>query len=244
MNLEPIVRTTLVEKVAARIRAAIIDGSLQSGDSLPSERNLAARLGVNRSSVREALQRLEAQGFVEVKQGGATRVRDAIASAGLTLLPYLLGTGSNVEPKVLVDLLEMRVMLVAWTGRTAATTATDADLVDLQALLDALDAAAAMSDDRDALQAADWAFFERLVDATGNQVLELIVSAVRKVYDANQTVFGDLYDGFDTCHHHAALDAIRKGDGDGASSALAAFGQRAVEIAKRRPTKNDEEKVV
>lgn len=52
-------RRPLADEVAERIQAMILDGTLQPGDRLPAERELAEQLGVNRSSLREALKKLE-----------------------------------------------------------------------------------------------------------------------------------------------------------------------------------------
>src|SRR3954471_9173050 len=57
-------RATLYVEVAAQIRAAILDGTMSSGEKLPSERELARQFGVSRASVREALRHLQAQGLL------------------------------------------------------------------------------------------------------------------------------------------------------------------------------------
>ena len=54
-------RPTLYAEVAGQIRSAILDGTISSGEKLPSERELARQFGVSRSSVREALRHLQAQ---------------------------------------------------------------------------------------------------------------------------------------------------------------------------------------
>ena len=89
MSFAPVKRLKLAEQLASSIRSAIIQGTYGPGDTLPSERDLAGQFEVNRSSVREAILRLEAWGLVEVKQGGGTRVRDFLTSAGLQVLPFL-----------------------------------------------------------------------------------------------------------------------------------------------------------
>jgi DNA-binding FadR family transcriptional regulator len=61
-------RRLLPSEVAAQIQAKIIDGSSAPGDCLPPERELASRLHVNRSSVREALKKLEELRLVDIQQ--------------------------------------------------------------------------------------------------------------------------------------------------------------------------------
>ncbi|MSW51846.1 MAG: GntR family transcriptional regulator, partial [Actinobacteria bacterium] len=64
MPFEEVVRRPVYQQVAAQLRAAILDGELQPGNVLPSERELGERFGVGRTSVREALRALQAQGLV------------------------------------------------------------------------------------------------------------------------------------------------------------------------------------
>ncbi len=69
------------ERVSEQIKEAIVDGRLKSGDRLPPETELAAKLHVSRQTVREALRMLEHAGLLETPKrgsGGGTVVRNAI----------------------------------------------------------------------------------------------------------------------------------------------------------------------
>src|SRR5688500_16058713 len=74
--LSPIAKTRAYEQAADQIAARIKEGIWQPGDRLPSERDLALRLGISRGSTREALRVLEAMGWLEIKPGDGTIVRD------------------------------------------------------------------------------------------------------------------------------------------------------------------------
>ena len=67
--LEPTRRQPLYERVVQRLEALIRAEELQPGDRLIAERELAARLGVSRTSVRQALTALRVRGVVEVRHG-------------------------------------------------------------------------------------------------------------------------------------------------------------------------------
>jgi GntR family transcriptional repressor for pyruvate dehydrogenase complex len=72
------------ERVSARIKEAIVDGTLQVGERLPSETELATRFAVSRQTIREALRALEQIGFLGVPRKGAmggTTVQNTIAEA-------------------------------------------------------------------------------------------------------------------------------------------------------------------
>ena len=70
--------TPLYAQIAGRLRVAIAAGDLKPGDALPSVRNLAGRLRVNPATVVQAYRDLEAEGFVEMRQGAGTFVREVI----------------------------------------------------------------------------------------------------------------------------------------------------------------------
>lgn len=61
----PVSRSRAYELVVERVEEQILTGALRVGDRLPAERDLAARLGVSRAAVREAIRTLEAQGVVD-----------------------------------------------------------------------------------------------------------------------------------------------------------------------------------
>ena len=65
------------EQVAEQIQRLIASGALSPGDCLPPERELAAKFGVGRSSLRDAIRTLEVMGIVESRHGSGTVVRDS-----------------------------------------------------------------------------------------------------------------------------------------------------------------------
>jgi DNA-binding FadR family transcriptional regulator len=77
----PLARRTVKELIVDKLVALIATGVLQSGDDLPSERDLAAALSVSRETVRGAVQTLAGRGIVEITQGARTRVvRDDVGA--------------------------------------------------------------------------------------------------------------------------------------------------------------------
>ena len=100
-------RTVLRDEVAERIQARILSGALRPGDRLPPERELAERLRVNRSSIREALKKLEQLGLVTSQQGSGTRVR-SIEEASLDVLMRLLFLDGRPNIPWIRDFLDLR----------------------------------------------------------------------------------------------------------------------------------------
>lgn len=224
---EPVERKKLADQIAASLREAIVGGRLTPGQALPSERELATRYEVNRSSVREALLRLEAWGLVEIRQGGATRVRDFLVSAGLQVLPFLVAPGGKVDHAMLRDLHELRSMFLGWTAERAAHLADAGAVARLDGIARALDDPKARPGE---LQQLDYGFFEELVRISGNRLLGLLSNVVREVYMSHRERFLPMYARgvFDASHHAKAVAAIRAGDAAAAAAAMRAHAQSAL----------------
>ena len=75
-QIDPRSPTPLYAQIAARLRLAVAAGELRPGEALPSVRQLAARLRVNPATVVQAYRDLEGEGFVEMRQGAGTFVRE------------------------------------------------------------------------------------------------------------------------------------------------------------------------
>lgn len=75
-HVDPRSPTPLYAQIATRIRVAIATGELRPADALPSVRELAAELRVNPATVVQAYRDLEAEGFVEIRQGTGTFIRE------------------------------------------------------------------------------------------------------------------------------------------------------------------------
>ena len=89
-TLAPVARQSVVDAVADRLRGEILAGRLRPGTRLPSERELALALGVNRLTLRASLARLEALGLITTRHGAGTVVSSWRERAGLEMLGTLL----------------------------------------------------------------------------------------------------------------------------------------------------------
>jgi DNA-binding FadR family transcriptional regulator len=120
-------RRLLPSEVAARLQEKILDGSFAPGDRLPPERELASQLHVNRSSVREALKKLEELRLVDIQQGSGTRVRDTEHASFELLFAMMFPAGpSNVT--WIRELLELREVLLPGVMRLGLERASDEEL--------------------------------------------------------------------------------------------------------------------
>src|SRR5687767_11634959 len=119
----PVARSSVVDAVADRLRNEILAGRVAAGSRLPSERELALALGVNRLTLRAALARLEALGLVSTRHGSGTEVISWRERAGLEALPMVMSSLEREEPawlELLASMQEVRRVLVAETVALAA----------------------------------------------------------------------------------------------------------------------------
>ncbi len=218
--------STVAERIADSLKTAIMKGRFRPGDALPSERELAEKYEVNRSSVREAVKRLQGWGLVQVKHGGATRVRDFLLGAGLEVLPALVELG-RVDPGILRELHELRGMLFGWCAERAAVLADEDAVARLSAIVDEMESPKAKPQ---ALQVLDYDFFEALVQVTGNRLLVVFSNLVRDVYLRSPDRFLGLYKKgvFDPSLHRRAVNAIRAKNARAAGDAMRAHAATAL----------------
>src|SRR6056297_1982532 len=125
---EPIRPKKISEEIVEQIKALISRGELKPGDRVPSERELAALLGVSRPSVREAIMVLEAMGLVESRQGGGTFVRSLTQAT----LADPLSSMVEKNPRMLHHLAEVRMGLETWSAYLAAQRASDEEIAELR----------------------------------------------------------------------------------------------------------------
>lgn len=210
----PVRRASVPDQVFAQLCEAIVGGRYASGERLPTQRALAAELGVNMASVREALKRLEQLRLVEVRHGDATRVLDWRHS-GIEALAVL----GSLDDSFVSPLFEARRLLLTEVARLAAERRGDAQAEQLVALAGAVAAAP----DDEAAQLADWEFVAVLVEAAANPVLALIASSVREVYLANMGRFVALVSPRDEVEplYVEVAAAVRDRDAGAAAEAMA-----------------------
>lgn len=126
VGLASLRRQPLAEAAAAELRRQIADGTWAVGGRLPAEPELAAALGVGRSTLREAVRVLVHAGLLETRQGSGTFVRSRTAAA-----PW----DARVRRAEVLEVYEVRQALESHAGALAARRRTGADLDRLDATL-------------------------------------------------------------------------------------------------------------
>ncbi|GCD90200.1 GntR family transcriptional regulator [Nocardioides sp. LS1] len=176
-------RRSVPDEVFDQVLAEVVDGEIEAGETLPSERRLAEVLGVSRPAVREALQRMTQTRLLDVRHGGATTVRDYRKFAGLDLLPALLVRRGNLDARVARSILEAR--LVVGPGVAALAAERGGPALAAQ-LTDAVDALAAAEDGPAGdveRQLHALTFWDLVVDAADSITFRLMFNSLRTAYE-------------------------------------------------------------
>ncbi|WP_298326078.1 FadR/GntR family transcriptional regulator [uncultured Dokdonia sp.] len=150
--------------IIGQIRDIINLKNLEPGDKLPSERMLSERFEVTRSSVREAIQKLEFYGILKsIPQSGTF-----VANIGVIALNGMIDDILKLEDPDFKSLVETRILLELKTARLAALRRTDCDLKKMREALDAY--TEKVINGEDAVQ-EDLLFHLAIAKASGNSTM-------------------------------------------------------------------------
>lgn len=221
-----------VSAVANRLLDLFTGGSITPGTRLPPERQLATKLGVGRSAVREALAALEILGIVDVRPGSGTYLRGYASE----LLPQSLRWGMVIGERSTLELIEVRSGLEIFAARLAAERLDDDQLEALGRHLAEMRAGV---DDLAAFVEADLAFHHLLATSTGNAVLLDLLQIVRSLLRVwvDRAVQDHHQASLAVTEHTAIYDALRNRDPDAAASAMAGhMATAAARLAAAEPT--------
>lgn len=219
------------DRVFDQIRELIAGGRLQPGDRLPPERELTGLLDVSRSSVREAILKLECLGFVEQRHGEGTFVRSVTESPLTDFFKELVQQDNFID-----DLMEIRAVLETWGAEAAAQNARAEEIEAMETCLGEM---RQRGNAGRAGQELNVRLHFLISSASRNRflvhVMNTISSWIRgvtcKVYadtPEDQKIQATLLE-----QHAAIVAAIRAGDAPAAREAMAAHLRFAEETAHR-----------
>ncbi len=211
-------RARVVDQLVETLTDAIVSGRFTPGDHLPAERELADSLEVNRTSLRQALSRLEQAGLVESRQGSGTIVLDPVDNPDPHVMARLV---HHAGAALMSDLFEVRAGVVAMAARLAAERADENGTTRLRVALDEIRATTTPA----ALQAAEMAWFSALVDASANRVLITLVRWFARAYGDTAPSFEAAFDDPGTVHDalSTVVHAVEAHDPVEAEAAMTAY---------------------
>jgi GntR family transcriptional regulator, transcriptional repressor for pyruvate dehydrogenase complex len=214
-------REPLGSEIARRLLDYLLSGAVPPGGRIPSERQLAESLGVNRPAVREAIRALGFLGLLEVRQGSGTYFRGPDQELLLRLFEWTLLFGDGKAR----DLLETRADLEIIASGRAAERRREDDVVALGALLERMRVS-----DQAGFPDADLAFHAKIAELAGNVVLEDMLASIRAVIrgwvERNIAAAGTTSIAYRD--HVPICRAIAAGDPEAARTAMAAHMRAAI----------------
>lgn len=176
-------------KVFAFLRDRLLEGSIQSGDRLIPERELAAQLGVSRPIVREALRALSMMGVVEIRE----RVGTVVRKPDVSVLGDFFAFSMAQQADIVDDVMQARIAIEVQAARLACRHATTSDLERIAAAVDQIEATV---NDSEEGSRADFEFHSALVRASRSETLTQLYAAMstlllRSHHERRDVVGGD-----------------------------------------------------
>ena len=214
--LKVIKRKRLYEDIVQQIQELIREGTLKPGDRLPPERELAERLQVSRSSLREAIRALELQGVVVSRPGAGTFINTSSVQDLVSTIASCLSS----EQSDLSDIFEMRRLLEPQITALAVERATVANVRRMAKTLQ--DQERQIGQGQTGME-GDTAFHFAIAEATHNsalvRVFTTIADTIRRSRDLSLQTPGRPQRSLDS--HREILKKILERDMEGAREAMA-----------------------
>jgi GntR family transcriptional regulator, transcriptional repressor for pyruvate dehydrogenase complex len=233
LSFEPLHVPSLKETCVAHLEELILSGELAAGEKLPSERDLAERLGISRPVLHEALVDLAAKGLVSILPRRGVVVNDYRKVGSIAILSSLLDYHQgSLEPHLVESLFQMRILVETETARLAARTASAQDVAELTALHTAEQAAD--RHDSAALTELDFQIHLLISIVTGNLIYPLIINSFKKIYTHFTSRFFEAWQDTPVIeqvfeYHRRLIDAIARREPGEAAQIMAetlAHGER------------------
>lgn len=225
------------DEIIEQFKSLLSKGDLKPGDELPSERDLADSIGVSRPPLREALNALQAMGFIEIRPRSKIIVKAVTEKLLGDPLAILIGE----DTAKVFEVLEIRRAMEGWAAYRAAERAAPSDVEKLRKILEQ-EEDNLKNDREDATTDAD--FHVTIALTTHNTVFSHLFAswyhllwntqqvARDKIFRkrGNRTIIAD--------QHRRLFEAIRDGDRDEASRVATThidFVTKELEAFMKRP---------
>ncbi|AFM24924.1 FadR/GntR family transcriptional regulator [Desulfomonile tiedjei] len=216
---EPIRLERISHKVASQLKKAIGAGVFRVGDRLPSERELAEQMGVSRPSVREAIQQLEIQGFVDIVHGGGSLVKNIAEQEIQQPMELVLGD----DKQRVLELAEIRAYMESLAARKAAENRTEEELKRIRYYLKEMQRDFEKGQIR---YEVDFKFHTEITAASHNMIFLHLMSSIYRLMNFSIKVHREqMFLSKDSQkkildHHMAIFKGIQKKDPEAAEAAM------------------------
>jgi GntR family negative regulator for fad regulon and positive regulator of fabA len=217
----------------------IVSGEFPPHTDLPGERTLCKELEVARPALREALQRLSHDGWLDIRHGKLTRVLDYLKDGNLSILPGLLKADPDMLPNLVPSLLEMW-QLLAPQYTVSSVRRVPGLLVDL------LESFNNAPDEAEAYAVCMWKLHQMLVSYCENLIYGLLFNTFEGFYHTLATFYYTDPEHRKLAHQlwEGLIPSIESLDSEGASQQIASFLSNTTEYWKNITAEQYREEVL
>jgi GntR family transcriptional repressor for pyruvate dehydrogenase complex len=218
------------EAVYKQLVTLIASGRLKPGERLPSERDMAADMGVSRQSIREAINRARTVGLIDVRQGGGTVVVSSVKEHLKTPLSILL----EEQAGKIFEFLDIRLLFEGWCAERAAASAKAGDL---RAMAVCLREMGRLEPGSGAWERADLAFHSAVAAASHNlvaiHIMDGLKSSFTSYFKAKKFALGPERKDLLHRQHTDIYEAIRARNADVARQQMRLHLEYVAEVIRR-----------
>lgn len=193
---------TLTEQIADVLIEMIQEAGYGPGDKLPTEKELCAKLGAGRNTVREALRILVSRNVVTIRQGSGTFISEKPGIADDPLGFSMV----NDRKKLTKDLLQVRMIIEPSIAALAAQHASDTDIGELETILLEMEE---IMKAREEYSALDVKFHTKIAECTGNDVMGNLIPVIGNGIAVFAKEVGRTEYEETMVHHRKIFEAIR-----------------------------------
>lgn len=180
-NEDLIKKTNLSDIVMKKIKVSIRKGELKPGDRIPSHDELCERWGISRTTVREALNKLESEGILTKYQGRGTYINEITADRMMSAT----GLSTLLDRSGIIQLLEARGLVEPLIVQLSAERKTEAELTALGEMLEELEQAI-QKNDHTRYSQADHEFHLYISKMSKNPFLEVMMRNISEALAIQQ----------------------------------------------------------
>lgn len=200
----------VTDEAILKIKEMILSGELAPGDRLPPEQQLSERLGLSRSSLREAVKALEVIRVLDVRRGDGTYVTSLEPQLLLEAMSFVVDLHDDSS---VLEIFAVRRILEPAAAALAAAAMTEDTVAALRSEVDAVDVSSSM----EGLVAHDLAFHKLISESSGNRYLASLIDGL-----SSRTVRARVWRGLTQenavertlTEHYAIVDALESGDAE------------------------------
>lgn len=170
-KIKPIEKFILIDQIIEKIAILIENGDLKPGDFLPGERILSERLGISRTSLRQALKALNVLGVLDIIPGKKTYIKKSFSDILINPFRFI----KAIHSIKLKEIFEARGILEEGLVQKAAKKATESDIEKLRSYLEMSEK---NLENKSEFIYSEFMFHQCIFDAVNNKILTAVMNSV------------------------------------------------------------------